>query len=144
MKLKKLLSITMMILVCMVTFSSCLVYIDEGRAIERIDAIKPDKALNFTVVMETSIVTNVDGERMEFDLAFKAGQYYDVKKTESSIAGVDGFYLYNDWLYYGYYYTCNENASFWNKKASIAFMRINVYTGETENLYDFGIQIGFP
>ena len=137
MKLKKLFSVMTMMLVSIFAFSSCVLYVNEERAVERIRVIPPDKALDFTVVMENSIVTNMDGEQKEINLFSEVGEYYTVN-TKDGKSRIDEFYLYNDWLYYDYYYSINDHRNMWSEKASVAFMRTNIYTGETENFYDFG------
>ena len=84
MKLRKLFSVMTMMIVSIFAFSSCVLYVNEERAVERIRVIPPDKALDFTVVMENSIVTNMDGEQKEIviDSAFVLNKMGADNKTK--------------------------------------------------------------
>ena len=132
MKGKKLLSTLAMSLVGLFTFSSCGLFLDEDKAVERISTVQPEKQVNRTVITEDEMVIDIDGVRTEVDFDAEAEKYYTLDEG----TGRGDFYRYGDWIYYEYCYA--HNLLRVNETIKVGLMRSNIYTGETENVYDFG------
>ena len=132
MKGKKLLSTLAMSLVGLFTFSSCGLFLDEDKAVERISTVQPEKQVNRTVITEDEMVIDIDGVRTEVDFDAEAEKYYTLDEG----TGRGDFYRYGDWIYYEYCYAYNFLRV--NETIKVGLMRSNIYTGETENVYDFG------
>ena len=132
MKGKKLLSTLAMSLVGLFTFSSCGLFLDEDKAVERISTVQPEKQVNRTVITEDEMVIDVNGVRTEVDFDAEAEKYYTLDEG----TGRGDFYRYGDWIYYEYRYAHNDLKV--NETLKVGLMRSNMCTGETENLCDFG------
>lgn len=133
MMLKKLIVATAMALVGMLTFSSCWFLVDQEKAIERISDVQPEKQVNRTVLAKDKMIIDIDGAHTEVDFLSEAKKHYTVGNTP--IKGE--FYRCSDWIYYEYRYDYND-ALKGEDTMKVALMRSNIYTGETENLCDFG------
>lgn len=134
MKLKKLFSVTAMMLVGLITFSSCGKFINEEKAEDRISTIQPEKQVNRTVLMkDKSLFIEIDGGRTEIDVYSEVKKYYDF---DENAFGMDSVSRYGDWIYYagGEYYSEEET----DTTMKVGFLRTNILTGETENICNFG------
>ena len=108
MKLKKLFSVTAMMLVGLITFSSCGKFINEEKAEDRISTIQPEKQVNRTVLMkDKTLFIEIDGGRTEVDMYSEVKKYYDF---DENAFGMDAVSRYGDWIYYagGEYYSEEE------------------------------------
>ena len=134
MKLKKLFSVTAMMLVGLITFSSCGKFINEEKAEDRISTIQPEKQVNRTVLMQDkTLFIEIDGGRTEIDVYSEVKKYYDF---DENAFGMDAVSRYGDWIYYagGEYYLEEET----DTTMKVGFLRTNILTGETENICNFG------
>ena len=134
MKLKKLFSVMTMMLVGLITFSSCGKFINEEKAEDRISTIQPEKQVNRTVLMkDKSLFIEIDGGRTEIDVYYEVKKYYDF---DENAFGMDAVSRYGDWIYYagGEYYSEEET----DTTMKVGFLRTNILTGETENICNFG------
>ena len=134
MKLKKIFSVTAMMLVGLVTFSSCGKFINEEKAEDRIRAISPEKQVNRTVLMQDkTLFIEIDGGRTEIDVYSEVKKYYDF---DENAFGMDSVSRYGDWIYYaGGEYVSEEET---DDTMQVGFLRTNILTGETENICNFG------
>ncbi len=138
MRLKKFIAILSMALVGLFTFSSCGRLINQENAVERISAIQPEKQVNRTVFMkDKSLLIEIEGERKKINLLSEIAKYYDFDEDGVFIDSVS---RYRDWIYYiaGEYETefiVEEGREY---KTKVIFLRTNIYTGETEKIYDYG------
>ena len=134
MKLKKLFSVTAMMLVGLITFSSCGKFINEEKAEDRISTIQPEKQVNRTVLMQDkTLFIEIDGGRTEIDVYSEVKKYYDF---DENAFGMDSVSRYGDWIYYaGGEYVLEEET---DDTMQVGFLRTNILTGETENICDFG------
>ncbi len=134
MKLRKLFSVTAMMLVGLITFSSCGKFINEEKAEDRISTIQPEKQVNRTVLMQDkTLLIEIDGGRTEVDMYSEVKKYYDF---DENAFGMDAVSRYGDWIYYagGEYYSEEET----DTTMKVGFLRTNILTGETENICNFG------
>lgn len=133
MKVKKLIATIAMALVGLMMFSSCFLFIDEENAAERISKVQPDKQVNRAVVTDDTLIIDVDGEQKEVNFLTEAKKYYAVGKEPRK----GKFQRYGEWMYYEYGYD-KKVPLVGEETLKLGLMRSNIYTGETENIYDFG------